>query len=160
MTVQPIRLFGDPVLRTPAEAVVDFDRELRKLVADLTETMQDEGGAGLAAPQLGVSLRVFAFDVDDVVGHIVNPVLSFPDDEGPGGAHQSCARMSNHRLVDSSQERSKTPAKLIRDRPARTASIRHTCRVPTSSADAPLPSSARCHQGAVSTQESSSSPTS
>jgi peptide deformylase len=88
VTVQPIRLFGDPVLRTPAEAVVDFDRELRRLVADLTQTMQDAGGAGLAAPQLGVSLRVFAFDIDDVVGHIVNPVLEFPDDEeqdGPEG---------------------------------------------------------------------------
>ena len=88
MTVQPIRLFGDPVLRTPADAVVDFDRELRTLVKDLIETMQDEGGAGLAAPQLGVGLRVFAFDVDDVVGHIVNPVLHFPDDEeqdGPEG---------------------------------------------------------------------------
>jgi peptide deformylase len=88
VTVQPIRLFGDPVLRTPAEQVVDFDRELRKLVADLTETMLDEGGAGLAAPQLGVGLRVFTFDVDDVVGHIVNPVLAFPDDEeqdGPEG---------------------------------------------------------------------------
>ena len=88
MTVQPIRLFGDPVLRTQADAVVDFDRELRRLVRDLTETMQDEGGAGLAAPQLGVGLRVFAFDVDDVVGHLINPRLSFPDDEeqdGPEG---------------------------------------------------------------------------
>ncbi|MBB2943002.1 peptide deformylase [Actinoplanes lutulentus] len=88
MTVQPIRLFGDPVLRTPADTVVDFDKELRNLVKDLVETMQDEGGAGLAAPQLGVGLRVFTFDVDDVVGHIVNPVLSFPDDEeqdGPEG---------------------------------------------------------------------------
>jgi peptide deformylase len=88
LTVQPIRLFGDPVLRTPAEQVVDFDRELRKLVADLTETMLDEGGAGLAAPQLGVGLRVFTFDVDDVVGHIVNPVLDFPDaqeQDGPEG---------------------------------------------------------------------------
>ena len=88
MTVQPIRLFGDPVLRTPADAVVDFDKELRRLVRDLTETMQDEGGAGLAAPQLGVGLRVFTFHVDEVVGHIVNPVLSFPDDEeqdGPEG---------------------------------------------------------------------------
>jgi peptide deformylase len=88
VTVQPIRLFGDPVLRTPAEPVVDFDRELRALVRDLTETMQDQSGAGLAAPQLGVGLRVFAFDVDDVVGHLVNPVLSFPDEEeqdGPEG---------------------------------------------------------------------------
>ncbi|HEX2772036.1 MAG TPA: peptide deformylase [Micromonosporaceae bacterium] len=88
MTVQPIRLFGDPVLRTPAEPVVDFDGELRRLVADLTETMREENGAGLAAPQLGVGLRVFTFDVDDVVGHLVNPVLEFPDEEeqdGPEG---------------------------------------------------------------------------
>ena len=67
---------------------MDFDKELRNLVHDLVETMQDEGGAGLAAPQLGVGLRVFSFDVDDVVGHIVNPVLSFPDEQeqdGPEG---------------------------------------------------------------------------
>ena len=88
MTVRPIRLFGDPVLRTPADPVVDFDKELRTLVKDLTATLLDEGGAGLAAPQIGVGLRVFAFDVDDTVGHLINPVLSFPDDEeqdGPEG---------------------------------------------------------------------------
>jgi peptide deformylase len=88
VTVQPIRLFGDPVLRSPADPVVDFDKELRTLVADLIETMQDQAGAGLAAPQLGVGLRVFSFDVDDVVGHLINPVLSFPDEEeqdGPEG---------------------------------------------------------------------------
>ena len=88
MTVQPIRLFGDPVLRTPAEPVVDFDRELRRLVADLTDSMREQNGTGLAAPQLGVGLRVFAFDVDDVVGHLVNPSLDFPDEEeqdGPEG---------------------------------------------------------------------------
>ena len=88
MTVQPIRLFGDPVLRTPADPVVDFDRELRRLVDDLIETMRDQAGAGLAAPQLGIGLRVFAFEVDDVVGHLVNPVLEFPDSEeqdGPEG---------------------------------------------------------------------------
>jgi peptide deformylase len=88
VTVRPIRLFGDPVLRTPADAVVDFDKELRTLVKDLTATLLDEGGAGLAAPQIGVGLRVFVFDVDDIVGHLINPVLSFPDDEeqdGPEG---------------------------------------------------------------------------
>jgi peptide deformylase len=88
VSVKPIRLFGDPVLRTPAEPVVDFDRELRKLVQDLTDTMLEEAGAGLAAPQLGVGLRVFAYDVDDAVGHLINPVLEFPDDEeqdGPEG---------------------------------------------------------------------------
>ena len=88
MSVQPIRLFGDPVLRTPAELVVDFDKELRRLVADLTDTMREQEGAGLAAPQIGVGLRVFTFDVDDVLGHLVNPVLEFPDEEeqdGPEG---------------------------------------------------------------------------
>jgi peptide deformylase len=88
VTVRPIRLFGDPVLRTPADPVVDFDKELRTLVKDLTATLLDEGGAGLAAPQIGVGLRVFAFDVDETVGHLINPVLSFPDEEeqdGPEG---------------------------------------------------------------------------
>ena len=88
MTVQPIRLFGDPVLRSPADPVVDFDKELRQLIEDLTETMREQSGAGLAAPQIGVGLRVFAFDVEDVVGHLINPVLEFPDEEdqeGPEG---------------------------------------------------------------------------
>jgi len=88
VTVQPIRLFGDPVLRTPADPVVDFDRQLRRLVEDLTETMRNENGTGLAGPQVGVGLRVFTFDVDDVMGHLVNPTLEFPDDEeqdGPEG---------------------------------------------------------------------------
>ena len=85
MTVQPIRLFGDPVLRTAADEVVTFDKELRGLVRDLTETMRDAGGVGLAAPQIGVGLRVFSFDVDDVVGHLINPVLHFPDEEEMDG---------------------------------------------------------------------------
>lgn len=81
MSVQPIRLFGDPVLRMPAQPVVDFDKELRTLVKDLTETMLDAPGAGLAATQLGVLLRVFVYDVDDEVGHLINPVLDLSDDE-------------------------------------------------------------------------------
>jgi peptide deformylase len=88
VTIQPIRLFGDPVLRSPADPVVDFDKELRNLVRDLTHTLLDEGGAGLAAPQIGVGLRVFAFDVDETVGHLINPQLHFPDEEeqeGPEG---------------------------------------------------------------------------
>ena len=88
MAVKPIRIFGDPVLRMPAEPVVDFDKELRTLVGDLTETMLDAGGAGLAAPQLGVGLRVFVYDIDDEVGHIVNPVIARVGEEeqdGPEG---------------------------------------------------------------------------
>ena len=83
-----IRLFGDPVLRTPASPVVDFDRELATLVADLHETMRDEGGAGLAAPQIGVGLRVFVFHADGVEGHLVNPEWNTLDESeqvGPEG---------------------------------------------------------------------------
>jgi peptide deformylase len=65
--------------------VVDFDKELRNLVADLAQTLRDHGGAGLAAPQIGVGLRVFAFDVDDVVGHVINPELYFPDEQEQDG---------------------------------------------------------------------------
>ncbi|MQA97404.1 MAG: peptide deformylase [Streptosporangiales bacterium] len=87
MAIKPIRLFGDPVLRTPAEPVRDFDKELRKLVKDLTDTMLDAPGAGLAAPQLGVGLRVFTYYVDEHLGHLINPDLDISgevedDEEG------------------------------------------------------------------------------
>jgi peptide deformylase len=87
VAVQPIRLFGDPVLTTPAVEVVDFDKELRRLVEDLTDTMRDAPGAGLAAPQIGVGLRVFTWYVDGEPGHLVNPDLTLSDEEqdGPEG---------------------------------------------------------------------------
>ena len=75
MSLQEIRHFGDPVLITPASLVVDFDKEIRTLIADLTETMLNAPGAGLAAPQIGVSLRAFVWHVDDVLGHLINPTL-------------------------------------------------------------------------------------
>jgi peptide deformylase len=75
VSIKDIRHFGDPVLVTPAAMVVDFDKELRTLVKDLTETMLDAPGAGLAAPQIGVPLRVFVWDVDEALGHLVNPTL-------------------------------------------------------------------------------------
>ena len=84
MAVRPIRLFGDPVLRKPAIEVADFDAELRRLVQDLTDTMLDAPGAGLAAPQLGIGLRVFTWNVDDEVGHLVNPVLDLSDEVQDG----------------------------------------------------------------------------
>ena len=85
--IVPIRLFGDPVLRSRATEVVDFDKELRRLVEDLTDTMMEAPGAGLAAPQIGVGLRVFTWYVDDEVGHLVNPTLTLSEDtqDGPEG---------------------------------------------------------------------------
>jgi peptide deformylase len=77
---------GHPVLRTCADPVTDFDKELRRLVADLAETMLDAPGAGLAAPQIGVGLRVFTYHVPNQgTGHAVNPTLEFPDDEVQDG---------------------------------------------------------------------------
>jgi peptide deformylase len=82
VAVQPIRIIGDPVLRTPTEPVTTFDKELRVLVRDLIETMLDAPGVGLAAPQIGVGLRVFTYACsDEEQGHIVNPVLSDLSDE-------------------------------------------------------------------------------
>ena len=84
MSTQEIRFFGDPVLTTPASLVVDFDKELRVLIQDLTDTMIDAPGAGLAAPQIGVPLRVFVWDVDEQLGHLINPVLTLSDEMQDG----------------------------------------------------------------------------
>jgi peptide deformylase len=84
VAVQPIRLFGDPVLRTRAEPVTVFDKELRGLVKDLEETMLDAPGAGLAAPQIGIGLRVFTYYVDEVLGHLINPDLDLSEEMQDG----------------------------------------------------------------------------
>ena len=74
------------MLRTPADPVVDFDKQLRTLVADLTETMLAAPGVGLAAPQIGVGLRLFAYHLDEEqAGHLINPVLHFPSDDEQDG---------------------------------------------------------------------------
>jgi peptide deformylase len=85
VAIQPIRLFGDPVLTTAAEPVTTFDKELRVLVKDLTDTMLDAPGVGLAAPQIGVGMRVFTYDVDDTIGHLVNPTIGVVSDEEQDG---------------------------------------------------------------------------
>jgi peptide deformylase len=89
MATRAVRLFGDPVLRQQAPEVFDFDAQLRHLVEDLHETLYGQDGAGLAATQVGVLQRVFVWHGDDgEEGHLVNPVLAFPDEElqeGPEG---------------------------------------------------------------------------
>jgi peptide deformylase len=80
MAVLPIIITGDPVLHTPAHPVSVFDDELRTLVADMYETMHEAPGVGLAAPQIGVSRRVFVYDwIDDDDTHwhgvAINPEL-------------------------------------------------------------------------------------
>jgi peptide deformylase len=97
VSVTPIRLMGDPVLRTPAAPVVDFDAELRQLVADLTDTMHAAGGAGIAAPQIGVGLRVFTWYVDGEVGHLVNPEVTPIGDETEE-AEEGCLSIPGYRF--------------------------------------------------------------
>lgn len=76
MTVRPIRLIGDPVLRTACDQVTRFDDALARLVTDLLDTVQEPGRAGLAANQIGSSLAVFSYSVDGALGYVINPVLA------------------------------------------------------------------------------------
>lgn len=86
MAIRPLRFLGDPVLREPADPVERFDEELRALVADMFQTMIYEEGAGLAAPQIGISKQVLVVDVrrdDDDEGRValVNPRVTEISDE-------------------------------------------------------------------------------
>jgi peptide deformylase len=94
VTVRPIRVLGDPVLRTPAEEVRSFDRELAALVRDLEETVELPGRAGVAATQIGVSARVFSYNVDGVIGHLVNPVITERSEELQDG-DEGCLSIPN-----------------------------------------------------------------
>jgi len=84
MTVRPLRLLGDPVLRTPSDPVERFDRALAQLVTDLIDTVQVPGRAGLAANQIGSGLAVFAYNIDGRVGYVINPLLAETSGEQSG----------------------------------------------------------------------------
>lgn len=80
MAIHPIRVVGDPVLRTPTRPVTSFDDDLRRLIDDLFETNTAANGAGLAANQIGADLRVFVYDLADDDGDrhrgaVVNPTI-------------------------------------------------------------------------------------
>jgi peptide deformylase len=87
MAVRDIRLFGDPVLREVCRPVTDFGPGLERLVTDLMDTCRLPGRAGLAAPQIGVDLRVFSYNVEDDEGYLINPRLVSSDgrQDGPEG---------------------------------------------------------------------------
>ena len=73
MAIRPLRLLGDPVLRTPCALVTHFDDGVARLVADLLDTVQLPGRAGLAAPQIGVGLAAFSYNVEGRLGYVINP---------------------------------------------------------------------------------------
>ena len=76
MTERHIRVFGDPVLRSACDPVRRDDPRATALVQDLLDTVRLPGRAGVAANQIGVGLRAFSYNVDGVVGYIINPVLA------------------------------------------------------------------------------------
>ncbi len=76
MAVREIRLFGDPVLKTQSAEVQVFDDGIKSLVADLLDTTALPGRAGVAAPQIGVNLRVFSYNVNGEIGYLINPKIT------------------------------------------------------------------------------------
>lgn len=80
MTIHPITITGEPVLHTRAEPVTEFDGQLRTLVEDMYATQEAAHGVGLAAPQIGIGLRIYTWSManDDGVptlGHVINPFV-------------------------------------------------------------------------------------
>ncbi|WP_214466772.1 peptide deformylase [Microbacterium flavescens] len=75
MAVRPIRVFGDPVLTSVSAPIDEIDDGVRALVRDLLDTVELPGRAGVAAPQIGVGLRAFSYNVDGEIGYVLNPVL-------------------------------------------------------------------------------------
>jgi peptide deformylase len=87
LTVRPIRTIGDPVLATAGRDVTSFDEHLAGLIQDLLDTVRLPGRAGLAAPQIGVGLRVFSYRIQGEEGYVVNPTVTLTegDQSGPEG---------------------------------------------------------------------------
>ena len=106
MTIQPLRLLGDPVLRTECDPVTRFDDATGRLVDDLLENVLLPGRAGLAAPQIGVSLAAFSYNADGQHGYVINPVVAETDGEydGPEGCLSipgvtACTLRARHTVV-------------------------------------------------------------
>ncbi len=75
MAMRELRYFGDPILKSVCEPVTVFNEKLEALVRDLVDSVKPAGRAGLAAPQIGVGLRVFSYDVAGLTGYVVNPEI-------------------------------------------------------------------------------------
>ena len=75
MAVRELRYFGDPVLKTVSDPVTRFDKTIESLVTDLLDGVELPGRAGLAAPQIGVNLRAFSYNVEGLTGYVINPEI-------------------------------------------------------------------------------------
>jgi len=101
MAVLPIRELPDPVLREKARPVTRFDDEMQKLIDDMFETMYAAPGLGLAAPQIGLSLRLFVYDLKEAddrprhTGVLINP--EFVTKSGTQTGEEGCLSVSDYR---------------------------------------------------------------
>lgn len=75
MAVREIRLYGDPVLRTPSVEIFEITSGIEELIQDLLDTTQLPGRAGVAAPQIGVNLRAFSYNIHGELGYLINPKI-------------------------------------------------------------------------------------
>lgn len=89
MSVLDIRVLGDPVLRKPTKRVTEVTDELRKLIADMFETMYAAEGIGLAAPQVGRTERLAVVDVDGKKLAMINPEI-VATSGAPDKAEEGC----------------------------------------------------------------------
>lgn len=87
MAILPIRKIGDPVLKATALPIIKIDKEVKRLIKDMIETMTEAEGVGLAAPQVGKSVRLIVLDLGEGPFEIINPTIVESEGEqiGPEG---------------------------------------------------------------------------
>ena len=100
--IREVVQIGDPVLRETCKPITRFDRELFTLLDDLKDTVKSEHGAGLAAPQIGVPVRVAVVDVEEGFFEFINPVFVWQKGEqvGPEGCLSIRGKMGTVRRPD------------------------------------------------------------
>ena len=84
MAIRKVVQVGDPVLRKKCEPVTEFDEKLWAILDDMKDTVKAEEGAGLAAPQIGLSMRMAVVDVDEGYFEFINPVIHSQKGEQQG----------------------------------------------------------------------------
>lgn len=75
MAVLEIKKAGDEVLKKPCAPVTKIDRKIKQLIDDMAQTMYQANGVGLAAPQVGISLKIVVIDTGDGLIELVNPTI-------------------------------------------------------------------------------------
>lgn len=129
MSVRKIVLLGDPILRQKAKKVSRFDDSIRQLVSDMVDTMREAPGVGLAAPQVGVPLRIAVVEVDDEVTVLCNPEIS--EMQGEWEPEEGCLSIPGYVANVKRAERIVVRAKNERGKPIKIKAdgmLAHVCQ--------------------------------